>query len=304
MDEFELPDGVLCPLVTPYRDDGSVSETDLRSHVEFQVEAGIDGVVPNGTTGEFASMDGSERRRVTEATVEAVDGRVPVLAGAAATTVAEARENVVTAADAGADGALIVVPYFHAANDPVGNERFLREVARDSPLPLVLYNIPACTGASIRISTLRAMADHRSVHGLKDSSGDFGYFMDAIRTTDDGFRVYQGFDSHLVPGMMMGADGGINALANAVPESFVAVREALSDGEFERAKRIQSTRIAPLFEYCVEHGFAPTAKAALAARDRLPADAVRPPLVGLPDDARDGVAEVVDRIERERSGEP
>ncbi|WP_231188002.1 dihydrodipicolinate synthase family protein [Haladaptatus sp. DYF46] len=292
-DGFE---GVSCPLVTPYAD-GDVDETALAELVRRVDDAGMDGLVPAGTTGEFASLSDEEYETVLETTVDAADGS-PVLAGTADTTVSGTLARIETAADAGADAALIVLPYFHGANDPAGNERFLSEIADDASLPIFLYNIPSCTGQEIAPATVESLARHPKVHGLKDSSGDFNYFLEVADRTPDDFRLLQGFDSYVVPGMLMGSSGGINALSNAIPETFVAARDAVATGDVERAREIGAERIAPLFQQCVDHGFAPATKAALESRGWLETAAVRPPLVELDSAAKDEIASSVQRALR------
>ncbi|WP_276248868.1 dihydrodipicolinate synthase family protein [Haladaptatus sp. YSMS36] len=285
-------EGVLCPLVTPFDGDNGVDEAALADLVGHLESAGMDGLVPTGTTGEFASLTDEEYRRVLETTVEATTD-LPVMAGTAHTTVSGTLSRIDTAAEAGADAALIVLPYFHGANDPAGNEAFLTGVADDAALPVYLYNIPACTGQEIDLETLASVAAHENVHGLKDSSGDFNYFLNAHKRAPRGFRLFQGFDSHVVPGLLMGSAGGINALSNVVPEAFVAARDAVATGDTERARTIGNDHIGPLFQQCVTHGFAPATKAALEARGWLDSAAVRPPLVELDADAKADIGEAV-----------
>jgi 4-hydroxy-tetrahydrodipicolinate synthase len=221
---------------------------------------------------------------------------LPVLAGTADTTITGTLERIETAADVGADAALIVLPYFHGANQQAGNERFLSEIADDASLPIFLYNIPSCTGQEISPATVESVGRHPNVHGLKDSSGDFNYFLEVADRTPDDFRLFQGFDSYVVPGMLMGSSGGINALSNAIPETFVAARDAVAAGDVERAREIGAERIAPLFQQCVAHGFAPATKAALESRGWLETAAVRPPLVELDAEAKAEIASSVDRV--------
>jgi 4-hydroxy-tetrahydrodipicolinate synthase len=290
-------DGVSCPLVTPFAD-GGVDADALAGLVERVVDAGVTALVPAGTTGEFASLTDEEYRVLLRTTTEAAPADVPVVAGTAATSVPGALDRVETAAAAGADAALVTLPYFHTANDPAGNERFLRAVAEASALPLYLYNIPSCTGAVLSPETAAAVAEHDAVHGVKDSGGDFNYFSELLRLVPDGIRCLQGFDSLLVPGTLAGGHGGICALTNVVPEAHVAAVDAVRAGEFERARRIHREAIAPLFQRCVEHGFAPGTKAALAARGWLPegSTGVRAPLVDLDDGAAAEVAGLVDEV--------
>lgn len=285
-------EGITCPLVTPFDDAGAVDEDALESLVDALLEGGIDGLFPCGTTGEFASLTFEERRRVVELTVDRVDGDVPVLAGAAATSVAETLESVETAADLGADAAVVVPPYFHTASDPAGNQDFFERVADESPLPLLLYNIPSCTGRPIALETLEAVADHEAIIGLKDSSGDFEYFLDAMRRTPDSFYCLQGFDTLLVPSLRMGADGGINALSNVAPAAYA---EAFESAATERGNDLQAA-ISGLFEPCRTHGFAPATKTALVHRGVIPTAAVRPPLVPVPETDEATIADHTDAL--------
>ncbi|GAD51951.1 4-hydroxy-tetrahydrodipicolinate synthase [Halarchaeum acidiphilum MH1-52-1] len=285
---------VHCPLVTPFDEAGDVDFDSLDAVVDGVLEAGLDGLVPCGTTGEFASLTRATNRTVLERVVSRADGGTSVIAGAGATSVPDTVESLTAAAEVGADAGLVVVPYFHTANAADGNARFLRRVADRSPLPLYLYNIPACTGSEIPVETVVELAGRDDVLGLKDSSGDFGYFTDVLAATPDDFAVYQGVDGQLVPAGLMEATGGINALSNAVPEVFAAVRDALNDGDAARARKLHTEALKPLFAFCADHGFAPATKAALVARGRIESDAVRPPLVELDEGARAAVAATVE----------
>jgi 4-hydroxy-tetrahydrodipicolinate synthase len=140
-----------------------------------------------------------------------------------------------------------------------------------------------------------AVADHPDVVGMKDSSGDLTRLLEVVHRTDDSFHLFQGFDGQLVPAVWMGATGGINALANVVPETVSAAVDAAAGGDPARAREIQLTHIGPLFAACVDHGFAPATKAALVARGVLDDDTVRPPLVELESDA---VGPIHDAVER------
>ncbi|MFB6170668.1 MAG: dihydrodipicolinate synthase family protein [Haloarculaceae archaeon] len=167
--------GVACPVVTSFTD-GELDENALADVVDWLVDSGVTGVMPAGTTGEFASLSDAEYERVVATTVEAADGRVPVFPGALATSVPRTLAHLETLADLGADAGVVTTPYFYTAKGPTGNERFLRAVADDAPLPLVFYNQPRFTGSTIAPETVRALATHENVVGLKDSGGDLGYF--------------------------------------------------------------------------------------------------------------------------------
>ncbi|MXV63050.1 4-hydroxy-tetrahydrodipicolinate synthase [Natronorubrum sp. JWXQ-INN-674] len=293
MDLPEALSGITTPLVTPFEDGSSqIDEDAFTDLIDHLLEAGIDGVFPCGTTGEFASLSREEHSRVVELAVEHVDGEVPVLAGAAATSVHDAVAHAETAAELGADAAVLTPPYFHTANAPEGNQRFLKQVADRSPLPILLYNIPVCTGQRIEPETLAAVATHENVIGIKDSSGDLEYFLSVLRNTPDEFLMLQGYDALLVPALRMGADGGVNALSNVAPEEYAELYET---AHTERGEELQDA-IAPLFDACGSYGFGPATKTALEYRGVIPSDAVRPPLVEVPEDGRAAIGESVDGL--------
>jgi 4-hydroxy-tetrahydrodipicolinate synthase len=282
------------PIVTPFDADGDVDTDALADHVDALVEAGLDGVVPCGTTGEFASLTDAERRTVVETVVDAADGRVPVVAGAADTSVAEVRERLDTVDAAGADAALVTLPYYHNSTAPAGQRAFLDAVADDAPLPIYLYDIPSTVGEPIDPDVLAAVAERDSIVGLKDTSGDVSAVDTAVDRTPDEFTVFQGVDALLYPSASLGVDGGIHALSQAVPEVFVALGEAIRDGDDERALTLHRRAVRPLFARCGDHGFAPATKVAAAHRGFIPDPAVRPPLT-LPDEgAREAIRADVD----------
>ena len=283
------------PVVTPFDPDGGVDADALASHVDTLVEAGLDGMVPCGTTGEFASLTDAEYRTVVETTVDAVDGRVPVIAGAADTTVPGVRERLAVAREAGADAGLVTLPYYHTSTAPDGQRAFLEAVADDAPLPLFLYDIPSTVGESIDPRVVGDVAtDHDSVVGMKDTSGDLSSLDAKIRATPDSFTAFQGFDSLLYPSFSLGVDGGIHALSQVIPEVFVALGEAIRAGDDDRALELHRRGIVPLFDRCADHGFAPATKVAAVHREFIPDPAVRPPLT-LPDGAaREAIAADVD----------
>ncbi|SEW04028.1 dihydrodipicolinate synthase family protein [Natrinema salifodinae] len=291
MDDSDIRDalrGITCPTVTPF-DDGSIDQAALNDLLDHLQAGGIDAVFPCGTTGEFPSLAAEEHRRVVEATVDRAD--VPVVAGAAATSVEETVAAVDRAADAGADAAAIVAPYFTAANAPAGNRRFFESVLDQASLPVLLYNIPQCTGQRIEPETVAAVAEHERAIGIKDSSGDLAYFLSVLGKTPDEFLCLQGYDALLVPALRMGADGGINALSNVVPE---VLREAFERADDERGRKLQAEAISPLFEACTTHGFAPATKTALTHRGVIPSDEVRPPLIAVDDDGSETIGDAVE----------
>ncbi|PCR90722.1 dihydrodipicolinate synthase family protein [Natrinema ejinorense] len=276
--------GITCPMVTPF-DDGSIDDAALAELLEHLHAGGIDAVFPCGTTGEFPALTAAEQHHVVETTVEHAE--VPVVAGAAATSVDDTIAAIDRAGDAGADAAAIVAPYFTTANAPAGNHQFFEAVLQDASLPILLYNIPQCTGQRIEPETVAAVAEHDQVVGIKDSSGDLEYFLSVLEKTPAEFLCLQGYDALLVPALRMGADGGINALSNVVPDILRAAFERADD---ERGRALQRDAISPLFEACTTHGFAPATKTALTERGVIPSDEVRPPLVAVDDAGTETIA--------------
>ncbi|WP_434522694.1 dihydrodipicolinate synthase family protein [Halorubrum sp. AS12] len=285
---------VLPPIVTPFDADGDVDTDTLADHVATLVEVGLDGMVPCGTTGEFASLTDEERRTVVETVVDAADGRVPVIVGAADTSVAGVRGRLEAADAAGADAALVTLPYYHNSTAPAGQRAFLDAVADDAPLPIYLYDIPSTVGEPIDPDVLAAVAERDSVVGLKDTSGDVSAVDTAVDRTPDEFTVFQGVDALLYPSASLGVDGGINALSQVIPEVFVALGEAIRDGDDERALALHRRAVGPLFERCADHGFAPATKVAAVHRGFIPDPAVRPPLTLPDEDAREAIRADVD----------
>ncbi|ELZ59340.1 MULTISPECIES: dihydrodipicolinate synthase family protein [Halorubrum] len=296
---LDLPHAAVSPpIVTPFTAaDAAESDVDadaLANHVDALVEAGIDGMVPCGTTGEFASLDDAERRTVVETVVDAADGRVPVIAGTADTSVSRVRDHLSAAAAAGADAGLVTLPYYHGSTSPDGQRAFVEAVTEDAPLPVLLYDIPATVGESLDVEVLADAAARESVVGMKDTTGDLTGLEAKLRETPDSFAVFQGVDAQLYPSASLGVDGGIHALSQVIPEAFVALGEAIRAGDDDRALALHRRAVAPLFERCADHGFAPAAKVGAAHRGFIPDPAVRPPLT-LPDaDAREAIRADVD----------
>jgi 4-hydroxy-tetrahydrodipicolinate synthase len=287
---------VLCPLVTPFSD-GDIDHDALADIVEHLADRGVDGFVPCGTTGEFGSLTQDERHAVVETTVEAAPPDAPVVAAAAGTAVETVRERIADVADAGADAALTVSPYYVTPSEASANRAFFERVVADSPLPVYLYNIPSVVDDRITPETVAALADAEAVVGLKDTSGDLTHVIEVLERVPDDFEVLQGFDGQLVPGLYVGMDAGVNSLSHVIPETLTTAVEAVRTGDHERARTIQRHVIGPLFRCGSEYGFAGATKVMLAHEGLLADPEVRPPLE-LPDpEERAAIVSTVDRID-------
>lgn len=268
---------VLSPIVTPFVD-GAVDDESLATHANHLVTAGVDGIVACGTTGEFASLTWDERERVIETVVDSVGGRAAVVAGAAATSVEGATARVDRVRELGADAALVPPPYFHGGGDPSGIATFYERVLDRSSGPIVLYNIPGCTGVALTPEVVSDLGGHERVIGLKDSGGDlaeFARFRDAL---PESVPLYQGWDLLVLPAMVFGATGAVAGLTNVAPGRFRSMLDAFDAGELNAASTITSEELLPLLDACRDLGYVGGIKAALSNGGVIATDEVRPPL--------------------------
>jgi 4-hydroxy-tetrahydrodipicolinate synthase len=238
-------EGMLTALVTPFRDD-AVDEAALRELVERQIAAGIDGLVPCGSTGESATMTHSEHRRVMEIVVEAAAGRVPVVAGTGSNNTREAVELTRHALDAGAEGALLISPYYNKPTQE-GLLAHYRAVADEVGLPLLVYNIPGRTASNVLPETIAQLARHPQIVGVKEASGNLDQMAEVIRTCPDDFSVLSGDDALTLPLLGIGGRGVISTSANVAPREMAELVSAFREGDALRAREIHY-RLMPLFD--------------------------------------------------------
>jgi 4-hydroxy-tetrahydrodipicolinate synthase len=255
--------GAIPALVTPLHEDGSADGPGIERLVEHVLAGGVSGLLALGSTGETASLDEQTRRDVLRRVVESADGAVPVLAGVAQTTLRGARAEVEAAAGLGAMAALVVPPFYYPVDQRTVFE-FYRRLASDSPLPILVYNIPQFTKVVIEPATLVALAGECAVVGIKDSSRDFEYFERvclAMRPLPD-FRIFTGSDTMLLPSLTMGASGTICGSANVAPALVADVYNTYQRGDLEAARERQDALIEVAL--ALRSGVFPTAvKAAL-----------------------------------------
>jgi len=238
-------EGILTALVTPFRD-GAVDDAALAALVERQLSAGIDGLVPCGSTGESATLSHAEHRHVVEVVVEAAAGRVSVVAGTGSNSTQEAIELTEHARDAGADGALLLSPYYNKPTQE-GIYRHYAAVAEATGFPLMVYNIPGRTASNIAPETLARLAELEHVVGVKEACGDIDQIAHVIALCPDDFCVVSGDDALLLPLLALGGDGCISTTSNVVPESIGALLAAWREGDAGRALEIHR-ELMPLFD--------------------------------------------------------
>jgi 4-hydroxy-tetrahydrodipicolinate synthase len=227
--------GIFPALITPFGADDRVDEERFRGLVRH-VLPHVDGVVPCGTTGEFSSMALEEKQRVIEICIDEVAGRVPVLAGTGCQSTRETLELTGWAKDAGASGALVVAPYFLK---PSYNEVFDHYRQVDTiGLPIVLYNIPQCSGSHFKWWTAEGMGlAFDNVIGMKDSSGDMPFFMAALEKLRGSIGLFVGHDEVAGAAFLAGADGAILASANLIPDIWQEIYQAAQQGDLEFVRR-------------------------------------------------------------------
>lgn len=267
--------GAFPALTTPFHEDGSIDFETHRQNVRRVEQDGVHGVVPVGTTGESATMSHDEHVEVIEATVDAVDD-VPVVAGSGSNNTREALELSRRAADAGADGLLLISPYYNRP-EPAGMERHFRTIADEVDLPQVIYNVPGRTGRNIAIETAAALATHENIVGYKAASGDLNRVAEVIeRTRDENFAVLSGDDQLTLPIMSMGGQGCISVAANVEPTRTSRMVEYALDGDYEAARSLHY-ELGPLFRTLFIESNPIPVKEALAIRGHMPAT-MRSPL--------------------------
>lgn len=238
-------EGTVCPMPTPTAGcDPKIDRESLRSYTRFLVDSGVDGLFPCGSIGEFSSLTPEQRRIVFEEVVEAADGS-PVLAGCGDTSVESVLGHVENAANAGADAAVVVTPYYLNTTQP-GLERFLRTVADRADLPIVLYNIPALTGKCLSRELVTELATRDDVIGIKDTSGDLNYLYDVVRETPDDFFILQGATELAVASLKIGANGMVAGPANVFPGRVSAVFDQHQRGKVDRAQSIMNKVVNPV----------------------------------------------------------
>jgi dihydrodipicolinate synthase/N-acetylneuraminate lyase len=280
--------GTGVPLVTPFDETGDLDRDRLRGVVEH-VAAHVDFLVPCGSTGEAVHLTDGEHARVVETVVEASD--LPVIAGVDGPGLRRALGRARQAAAAGADAVLAVTPYYygHTATDLAV---YYRDLAEESPLPVFCYSVPKFTGVTLESETAAGVAEHDTVVGIKDSSGDVERVGRTARATPDAFTTLVGAGGVYAHALEAGADGGILALANAVPELAGAVYDRHERGEERTARALNADLVALNRAITARHGV-PALKAALRERG-VPAGHPRRPLGPADDDA---VGETLELLE-------
>jgi len=231
-------------LVTPFRRDLSLDEDSLRRLVERQVTAGINFLVPCGTTGESPTLSREEHLRVVEITLEEARGKVPVLAGAGGYNTREVIELARELERMGVDGILSVTPYYNKPTQE-GLYQHYETIAEAVSLPIVVYSVQGRTGVNVEPATLARLAKIKSIVGVKEASGNIAQMANVIQQVPSRFTVLSGDDAITIPLMALGGRGIISVVANEIPGEMTLLAQSCLEGDFETARRLQA-RYLPL----------------------------------------------------------
>jgi 4-hydroxy-tetrahydrodipicolinate synthase len=255
-------------LVTPFSQDGSVDKAALQNLVAWQVESGIDFLVPCGTTGETPTLSHDEWLRVIDFTIETVAGRVPVVAGASSNStvdaVSKARE---VSARPGVDAILTASPYYNKPTQE-GQYQHFRAIAEAVDKPIILYNVPSRTGANIEPTTLARLAELRNIVGVKEASGDMTQVAEMCNLLPDNFMVFSGDDVVTLPVISLGGVGIISVASNEIPREMADLTRSALNNDWETARRIQRKYLPLMRANFIESNPAPV-KAVLAMMGRI-----------------------------------
>lgn len=233
-------------LVTPFRRDGSLEEATLRKLVRRQIEAGVDFLVPCGTTGESPTLTREEHLRVAEITVEVANGKVPVLAGAGGYNTAEVIATARELAAIGVDGILSVTPYYNKPTQE-GLYQHYKAIAAAVSLPIILYSVQGRTGVNIEPATVKRLAEIENIAGIKEASGNIAQMSAILNAVPNHFLVLSGDDSITLPLIALGGRGIISVVSNEIPAEMTRLTKLCLEGDFSAARAVHR-RYAPLME--------------------------------------------------------
>lgn len=267
--------GTMPALITPFRN-GAVDEEALRALVERVITGGCEGLVPCGTTGESVTLDEHEHERVVRIVVEEAKRRVPVYAGAGTVSTKHTVELAKLCKKAGADGLLLVCPYYNRPTQ-AGLEAHFRHVLAEVPLPSILYNIPGRTGVDLALETLEKLADVKEIVGIKEATGNVMRSAQIVAKCGDRFSVLSGDDALTLPVLSVGGTGVISVTANLLPKETSDVVRLWNAGSVLEAQKLH-LRLLPVHESMFVEANPGPVKAAIAARGYI-AREIRLPLV-------------------------
>ena len=278
--------GSLVAIVTPMHEDGSVDLDSLAGLIEHHIEAGTDGIISVGTTGESATLSHDEHQVVIEKTIQCVNGRIPVIAGTGSNSTAEALELTKAAHELGADACLLVVPYYNKPPQE-GLYQHFKLIAESVPIPQILYNVPGRTSVDLHNSTAIRLSHIDNIIGIKDATADIERGRKLIEQSPDDFVSYSGQDTAAMDLMLAGAKGTISVTANVAPKLMHEMCTAAVAGNTDLAVELNN-KLMPLHEAMFIESNPIPAKWGVSQQGFIQ-NSLRLPLVPLSDEAQDHV---------------
>lgn len=233
-------------LVTPFRKDGSVDEEALHRLIEFQLREGIDFLVPCGTTGETPTLEHGEYMGIIRVVVQAVAGKVPVIAGVGGNNTKKVAELAQEVQGLGVQGILSVAPYYNKPTQE-GLYQHFQAIAESTDLPVILYNVPGRTSSNIEPATVARLAKISNIIGIKEASGSITQQMEVLNAVEPGFKVLSGDDAFTFPLMALGGVGVISVVSNEIPASMTKLTHLLLEGKYEEARKLNA-QLLPLMQ--------------------------------------------------------
>ena len=285
--------GAITALITPFID-GELDEKGLVDLIEFQIENNIHGIVPCGTTGESATLDFDEHKRVIDLTVRTVDGRVPVIAGTGANNTLEAIELTQSAKESGADAVLSVAPYYNKPNQE-GLYRHFKAIAEAVDIPIMLYNVPGRTVVHILPDTVARLAEIPSIIGIKEACASLEQISDVIRFCPEDFILLSGDDFTSMPTALIGGKGVISVTSNVDPAGMSRMMEAALSGNLVEANR-EHYRLFSLMKLMFRSPSPGPAKKALKLLGRIQDDTPRLPMTPADEPTTQALMEEMSRL--------
>jgi 4-hydroxy-tetrahydrodipicolinate synthase len=281
--------GSMTALVTPFRD-GEFDEKAYRELIDWQIASGTDALIPCGTTGESATLSHEEHDRVVEVCVDAVGGRVPVIAGAGSNSTAEALRLTRHAKEAGADGALLITPYYNKPTQE-GLYRHYSHIAGKVDIPIVMYNVPSRTGTNLLPETVARLAEIPSIVAVKEATADLYQVSKIVQLCGDRVAVISGDDFTVLPLLAVGGKGVISVVSNVAPADMAALVDSFFAGDLEKA-RMMHDKLTPLTEAMFFETNPIPVKAALEMMGKIKFE-VRLPLTAMSAENRDRLEKVL-----------
>ncbi|MDI6852817.1 MAG: 4-hydroxy-tetrahydrodipicolinate synthase [Deltaproteobacteria bacterium] len=266
--------GAITAIVTPFKN-GALDEDAYRQLIEFQIQGGIHGIVPCGTTGESATLSHAEHKRVVEACIDQVKKRVPVIAGTGSNNTAEALELTKHAEAAGADYALMITPYYNKPTQE-GLYQHYKTICSQTKIPIVVYNVPSRTSVNLLPETVARLMDFPNIVGIKEATGDLKQCSKVVQLCGDRIALISGDDFTVLPLLAIGGQGVISVVSNVVPGDMAAMCNAFFAGKLEEARKLHY-KMWPLMEAMFYETNPAPAKTALKLLGKITGE-VRQPL--------------------------